>query len=203
MNEQCQKLQLQVLRMTPQEREALEVSLRTNLPTKATEIAALMESTNDHFWYEDRVYRFYHQSFKVYDLQFQTKQIVELLKSLLPDVPLNDWFTEIVRQGTGKQFTFDDNRRWLETTRPILKAFFHAKYFLEMAHRYRSPPTEKYLPSGWPHCCICSIYGESEWQRASRERLILHLALRHMLQKPLDALLRHGGVLDTQNSQAG
>ena len=149
MTERCQNLQLQALRMTPQERDALEASLRTNMSAKATEIAVLVESSNDHYWYEDRVYRFYHQSFKVFDLQCQTQRIVELLQSLLPDAPLNDWFAEIVHQGTGKQFTYDDNHHWLEVTRPILEAFFHAKYFLEMAHRYCSPPTEKYLPSGW------------------------------------------------------
>ena len=44
MTEHCQNLQLQALRMTPQERDALEVSLRTNLSAKAMEIAALVES---------------------------------------------------------------------------------------------------------------------------------------------------------------
>jgi hypothetical protein len=40
---------------------------------------------------------------------------------------------------------------WLETTRPIVEAFFHARYFLEMAVRYgkklKMPPAM--LPSGW------------------------------------------------------
>jgi len=43
------------------------------------------------------------------------------------------------------------NRRWLEVTRPIVEAFFHAQYFLEMAVRYgrqlKRPPRQ--LPSGW------------------------------------------------------
>jgi len=57
----------------------------------------------------------------------------------------------IVRDGTGKTFEREHNRRWLEVTRPIVEAFFHAHYFLEMAVRYgmqlKHPPRQ--LPSGW------------------------------------------------------
>lgn len=49
---------------------------------------------------------------------------------------LDPWFTAIVRAGTGKAFETGDNSRWPEATRPILEAFFHARYFLEMAVRY-------------------------------------------------------------------
>jgi hypothetical protein len=45
----------------------------------------------------------------------------------------------------------EDNRRWLEATRPIVEAFFHARYFLDMACKYGelldAPPN--LLPSGW------------------------------------------------------
>ena len=57
----------------------------------------------------------------------------------------------IVAEGTGKDFKLDDNGRWLEATRPIVEAFFHAKYLLEMAVKYgkklAAPPNR--LPSGW------------------------------------------------------
>jgi hypothetical protein len=59
-------------------------------------------------------------------------------------------FVEIVRAGTGKAFKREDNERWLEVTRPILEAFFHARFFLEMAVRYAdldAPPRP--LPSGY------------------------------------------------------
>jgi len=104
-----------------------------------------------HDGYEDRVYRFYHQSFKVYYLQDTTTEIVAKLQSLAPDQHLNEWFTQIVRKGTGKTFTPEDNMNWLAVTRPILEAFFHARYFLEMAVKYGKeleyPP--QMLPSGW------------------------------------------------------
>ena len=44
-----------------------------------------------------------------------------------------------------------NNQNWLAVTRPMLEAFFHARYFLEMAVKYGkeldSPP--QMLPSGW------------------------------------------------------
>ncbi len=68
----------------------------------------------------------------------------------MPDRPLHPWFVEIVWAGTGKAFQRADNERWLEVTRPILEAFFHARFFLEMAVRYGDlevPPNP--LPSGY------------------------------------------------------
>ena len=100
---------------------------------------------------EDRIYRFYHQSFKVYGLQELTLKIIEALQALAPGRPFNEWFMQIVKSGTGKRFEMDHNDRWLEETRPILEAFFHAQYFLEMAVYYgkelEHPP--RMLPSGW------------------------------------------------------
>ena len=123
--------------------------MRANLQARTAELADLFRSVNDEWGYEDPVYRFYHQSFKVYMLQEGTRKIVETLGSLLPGRPMNPWFLQIVREGTGKEFTLDDNERWLEVTRPILEAFFHARYFLEMACRYSEAPEENVLPSGW------------------------------------------------------
>lgn len=101
--------------------------------------------------YEDAIYRFYHHSFKVYALQGMTERIVAAVQSLAPDRPLNATFTTIMNAGTGKRFEPAHNRRWLEVTRPILEAFFHARYFLEMVVRYgkKLSQTPRLLPSGW------------------------------------------------------
>ena len=111
----------------------------------------LLEACSDHWGYEDPIYRFYHQSLKIYHLQERTLEIVKTLQSLLPGKPLNEWFLQIVREGTGKEFSARDNAQWLAVTRPLLEAFFHARYFLEMAVRYGReldfPP--RLLPSGW------------------------------------------------------
>ncbi len=109
--------------------------------------------------YEDAIYRFYHQSFKVFQLQESTVRIVAQLQSLAPERKLNGWFLQIVAEGTGKQFTLADNRRWLEATRPLLEAFFHARFFLEMAvksgRELADPPNM--LPSGW--AALLYLYG--------------------------------------------
>ena len=113
-------------------------------------LKALLDASSDHWGFEDPVYRFYHQSFKVFWLQQQTDTIVRRLSSLLPDRPLHPWFLQIVRQGTGKEFATADNNRWTFVTRPIVEAFFHARFFLEMAVRYAqldAPPRP--LPSGY------------------------------------------------------
>ncbi len=100
---------------------------------------------------ENGVYRFYHQSFKVYHLQEMTRGIVVQLQSLAPGHALNPWFLKIVAEGTNRRFTPRANRRWLAETRPILEAYFHARYFLEMAVKYgkgKNPPLNG-MPYGW------------------------------------------------------
>lgn len=99
----------------------------------------------------DGIYRFYHQSFKVYYLQQRTEEIVTALRSLAQRRDLNNWFVRIVTKGTGKSFSLEDNKRWLEVTRPIVEAFFHASHFLEMAvksaRELSEPPN--LMPSEW------------------------------------------------------
>jgi hypothetical protein len=125
----------------------LFANLRAALPG----LKEMLARCNDDWCYEDGIYRFYHQSFKVYGLQERTREIVAALRALASERKLNAWFARIVAEGTGKQFEPAHNKRWLEVTRPIVEAFFHARYFLEMAVRYgeelKAPPQS--LPSGW------------------------------------------------------
>ncbi len=118
------------------ERAQHEQRLLQNIHGQLEDLNRLLDTASSHWGYEDPIYRFYHQSFKVFFLQNSTQQIVEKLKGLLPDRPLNTWFEEIIAAGTGKSFTHDANKDWLAITRPILEAFFHARYFLEMACHY-------------------------------------------------------------------
>ena len=139
-------------------RTRAEHALLRNLRSREPELTALLEECSSHWGFEDPIYRFYHQSFKVYALQGQTSRIVSALESLAPDRPLNPWFRQIVEQGTGKSFKQDDNADWSRITRPILEAFFHARFFLEMAVRYatlREPPLP--LPSGY--AALLHLYG--------------------------------------------
>ena len=119
----------------------------------------LWEQATSHWGYEDPVYRFYHQSFKVYHLQADIAEIVKALQDLAPHLPLNPWFMQIVGEGNAGEFSMEVNQRWLEATRPILEAFFHARYFLEMVCKYgkelEEPPDS--LPSGW--AAVLELYG--------------------------------------------
>ena len=127
--------------------------LLANIQSRCSELAQLLEEVSSHWVYEDLVYRFYHQSFKVYALQSETKRIVAALQSLAPGAStFCPMFEEIYEAGaSGKQFEMEHNQRWTDNTRVFLEAFFHAKFFLEMAVKYgmelRTAPTT--LPSGW------------------------------------------------------
>ena len=126
---------------------AILAALRAALP----KLRKLLARCNDHWVYEDYIYRFYSQSFKVYWLQAETASIVKALRALAPKRELDPRFEEIVARGTGKNFELDHNNRWIQEAAPIVEAFFHARFFLEMAVRYgeqlERPPAP--MPSGW------------------------------------------------------
>jgi hypothetical protein len=135
-----------------QKQEAQMQELLDNIKTNLVELELLSEDINDHWTYEDHIYRFYHQSFKVYYLQNVTIKCVEMLKKIAPKGSTFDSdFLRIIAEGTGKEFKSSHNRNWLKHTRPILEAFFHAKYFIEMVTKYGRELYEvpTVLPSGW------------------------------------------------------
>lgn len=126
--------------------------LLANLKRDQARLAGSLERVSGHWGYEDPIYRFWHQSFKVYRLQDDTLSMVDALRGVSPGGrPLHPWFEQIVATGTGQRFELEHNRRWLKVTRPILEAFWHARFFVEMAVRYTpeldEPPAV--LPSGW------------------------------------------------------
>jgi hypothetical protein len=57
----------------------------------------------------------------VFGLQSATGAIVKNLQALAPHLPLNRWFLEIVRQGTGRDFSPADNANGLPATAPSWK----------------------------------------------------------------------------------
>jgi hypothetical protein len=122
-----------------------------NLKRRLPKLEALLAECNDMWGVEDCVYRFYHQSFKLFMYQELTENIAKEMKALLPGRPLNSWFVTIVESGTGLEFEAKHNDNWLGETRQIVDAFLHARFFLEMAVKYgrdlEFPPNS--LPSGW------------------------------------------------------
>jgi hypothetical protein len=143
--ERCLRLMLK-----PEDRARLERLLLLRLKEKRKDLDALWSELNGHWGYEDGFYRFYHGSFKVYGVQSSSAKAVDFLRSLLPERELNESFLAIIRDGTGKEFEISHNQDWARHTRPILEAFTHARYMVEMAVRYgdlQEPPQP--LPSGY------------------------------------------------------
>ncbi len=144
------------------ELEAKSNELLANIQARLPELEYLIEEMSSDYEYEDTVYRFYHQSWKVYERQELTRSIVEVLKSLAPAgiTTFNPMFEEILQDGaSGKKFESAHNQEWTRQTRPILEAFFHARFFLEMAVRYGNEleTSPAHLPSGW--AALLYLYG--------------------------------------------
>lgn len=129
------------------ESEPLLLAIKARLD----ELTALHERVSSHWRAEDKFYRFYHGSWKLYTLHNDTLEIVETLQSLWPEKHLHHWFEQIIREGTGLDFVFEDNRDWLRKGRPMLEAFFHARMMLELAVKYgrELAHAPRRMPSGW------------------------------------------------------
>ena len=137
--------------LSSDERRAREATLLKNIKRDLASLTRLSEEAESPWGSEDLVYRFYHQSFKVFAIQSLTTKIVDALQALLPEAELDQRFTTIISEGTGKQFSYEMNACWDVVARPLLEAFFHANYFLKMTikygHELNEPP--QMLPSGW------------------------------------------------------
>ena len=144
---------------TPFDERPEVVKLLTNIKTATPRLVDLQKQCRDLG--DDGVYRYYHQSYKIYDrLQGLTTKIVSLLRDLSPfdGQPLDEFFEEIVEKGTGQHFKPYHNENWTKHTRPIVEAYFHARWFLDQLVKAASeidrPPN--LLPEGW--AAILSLY---------------------------------------------
>jgi len=72
------------------------------------------------------------------------------LRELLPERELNFVFENVISDGAGMVFNLRHNRNWDKHTRPMLEAFSHARFMIEMAVRYADlPEPPKTLASGY------------------------------------------------------
>jgi len=132
----------------PPSHQALLSALKANLQ----ELRSVIATVDDSWVGVDLVYRFWHQSLKVYALQTYTERMAKELRRLTPEGgTLHPWFESIVSEGTGHRFELSHNDDWLLRARPIVEAFWHARHMLhlaaECAESLTSPPT--ILPSEW------------------------------------------------------
>ncbi|MEX0776718.1 MAG: hypothetical protein WD042_13525 [Phycisphaeraceae bacterium] len=134
------------------DRSRLTDVLLANTKRECERLAKLLEEVNGHWSYGDGLYRFYHQSFKVYYLQEHAQQIVAALRAIAPEnQPFCGYFEQLLSEGTGRTFTQEANANWLRQTAPIVQAFFHARYFLEVAVKYAREleAAPQMMPSGF------------------------------------------------------
>jgi len=154
--ENLSEKQKDLLRKRLEKDQSLLDSIKAKLPS-LEELVFLF-----NFEYEDGVYRLYHNSFKVYNLQDLTVKAVAVFENIAKatDSDLCEWFKQIVVAGTTKEWDSDHNREWLLQTRPIVEAFLHAKYFLDMMIKYgrELDSAPAMLPSGW--AAILELYNQ-------------------------------------------
>jgi hypothetical protein len=118
---------------THQERiNALFLRIKARLP-ELQELARTLEEAE-----EDGVYRFYHGSYKVFYLQDAVKEAFALIKEIGGESdPPNFEYARIVEAGTAHNFQGErTNTNWDAETKPILEAFWHTKYFINMMVKY-------------------------------------------------------------------
>jgi hypothetical protein len=110
---------------------ALFLRIKARLP-ELEDIAATLEEAE-----EDGVYRFYHGSYKVFDLQDPVEAAFKLINEIGGefDPPYSE-YVQIFEAGTKRQFSATTNENWEAETKPILEAFWHTKYFIKMMVKY-------------------------------------------------------------------
>lgn len=135
--------------------------LLANIKAILPALENLLEEVNAPETYEDRIYRFYYHSFKVYELPGLTQEILKLLRAIAPEGrPFCQEFQEILATGTTeKPDVLPEPHHWSHHTRPLVEAFLHAKFFLEMAVKYGNELAEApdRLPFGW--AALLCLYG--------------------------------------------
>jgi hypothetical protein len=106
------------------------------------------------------VYRFYHQSFKVFQGQYATEKIVAALRGLAVEgFEMDAWFENIVAAGTGRKFDMKTtNGNWEAETRPIVEAYLHVRWLLDEAIRCAEMDEDpRWLPEGW--AALRTVFG--------------------------------------------
>ena len=117
------------MRDLPQKQRALADAIML----KSDSLESFLKASSDKWVREDLVYRFWHQSFKVYALQDCTQRGVDIIRSFAPPgSKLHPFFEEIVEQGTGVVFEMSHNNDWTKHTRAIVEAFWHVTHIVEM-----------------------------------------------------------------------
>jgi hypothetical protein len=92
-------------------------------------------------------------------MQEQTEAIAAGLRSVAPEGRPFCWmFAELLAAGTGRNFTAETNRRWMEEVGPIAAAYLHARFLLEMATKVAADANPDCGTIGYPWATILSLF---------------------------------------------
>ena len=127
--------------------------LLTRIKAHLPAIDAWLEDARDEWGIENAVYRFYHQSSKVFGYQSDIEAGDNIIRSIGGESdPPTYWYRQIVAAGTGREFSDATNQNWFEETHAIPAALLHVYHLVQLLARYgreyeRVP--EKPIPVGW------------------------------------------------------
>jgi hypothetical protein len=149
-NQSRQQL-LDQIKAERESRHALAEELLANIKAKLDIVEPLSRSFAKSE--AEFVYRFYHQSFKVFGYKELIRYAVSFFESLSPNSkPLNSWYRSITDSGLEKEFTDATNENWLNETQPVLYAFWHSRYFVDQmlsAAKTLEAAPPQVLPYDW------------------------------------------------------
>lgn len=138
------------IRAKQENRHGLAETLLVNIKSEKDTIDKLVSSFEKSE--PEFIYRFYHQSFKVFGYKELIRYTVQFLEKLAPESSsLNDWYRGIIDLGLDKDFNDSTNDNWLNETQPLLEAFWHTKFFVKQmkssVERLETAPET--LPYDW------------------------------------------------------
>jgi hypothetical protein len=116
----------------------------------------LLEEMN--FLQETLIYRCDQGSFKAYDFQEKTLEVVSFFREIgeIEGLTLHEYFEEVVSDGIAQK---NLNHEWTVGQRPILEAFMHVRLFLEIMVKYakNTEPMPSFISYGW--LGVMELYG--------------------------------------------
>lgn len=137
-----------------------QAEVLASIKAKLPQLEALLQDYQSENGYENFVYRFYHQSFKVYWYQETMQETLVLFREILPKgKKFCPYFEEIVNAGVGIEFDQSHNQNWTVHARPIVEAYLHLKYFLEMAVKYGKALDEPPSPMPYGYAALMELFG--------------------------------------------
>jgi hypothetical protein len=156
MNDTSVMTRLEEIRNEQEKQRFLANQLLTNIKSNLNIVEPLVASFRKSE--PEFIYRFYHQSFKVFGYKELVRFSVNFFEKISPSSrPLNTWYRSIIDKGLANEFNVETtNQNWLQEVQPLLEAFWHSKYFTEQM--LSSATTLETAPQTLPYDWAAVLY---------------------------------------------